>query len=143
MSHQQRSWTMSHDDQGRARWDVSINNVAVPGGYVVQLGPELFEAHYPHMTPFTRASLQEAQSRLEWAPPISAGVLQVGRPVDSDTEGFVSVEDAATELGVSVHRVRAMVSSGALSARVTANGSCEVGRSTVAHPLQPVAKHAR
>lgn len=134
---------MSHDDQGRARWDVFINNVAVPGGYVVQLGPELFEAHYPHMAPFTRASLQEAQSRLEWAPPISTGTPQLGRPVDSDPEGFVSVEDAAVELGISVYRVRAMVSSGALSARVTADGSCEVGHSTVVSPLPPVAKHAR
>lgn len=134
---------MSHDDQGHARWDVSINDVAVPGGYVVQLGPKLYEAHYPHMAPFTRASLQEAQNRLEWAPPISTGVLQVGRPVDSDPEGFVSLEDAAAELGVSVHRARAMVSNGSLSARIAADGRCEVGRSSVRSPLPPVTKHAR
>lgn len=133
MSHQERSWVETVDEaSGRARWNVLVNGTPVPGGYVVQLGEDAFEAHYPHMEPFVRATLAEAQERLSWAPPITAGVAHIGSPVEDDPQGFAEPQQAAEELGVSVWRVNAMVANGKLDARRRADGSTEVSRSSLA-----------
>lgn len=133
MSHQERSWVEKTDEAtGKPRWDVLINGVAVPGGYVLQIAPDVFEAHYPRIEPFTRPTLAEAKERLEWAPPITSGVAHIGTEVADDSAGFVSTEEAAEALGVSVYRVNAMVSNGKLPARRTPSGIAEVACTSLA-----------
>lgn len=132
MSHQERTWVETVDGAtGRPRWDVLVNGRPVPGGYVLQTGPGAFEAHYPHLAPFTRPTLAEAKERLEWAPPVTSGVARIGRPVEDDAEGFVAAARAAEELGVSVYRVNAMVADGKLAARRGADGRAEVSLSSL------------
>lgn len=133
MSRQIRTWEEGVDEAtGRPRWDVLINGRPVPGGYVVQTGSGEFEAHYPHVAAFTRPTLAEAKERLEWAPPVTSGMARIASPVEDDEEGFVSTEEAARALGVSVYRVNAMVADGKLAARRAADGSAEVSRGSLA-----------
>ncbi len=128
MSHQERTWVKTSDERsGKPRWDVLINGKPVPGGFVLELGDGRFEAHYPHIEPFVKPTLREAQERLEWAPPITHGVSRIGTEIEEDLAGFVSVDDAAAKLGVSVFRVNAMVANGKLAARRASDGSAQIG----------------
>ena len=132
MSHQERTWVKTSDEQtGKPRWNVLVNGKPVPGGFVLELGEEQFEAHYPHIEPFVKPTLREAQERLEWAPPITHGVSRIGAEIDDDPAGFVSVGDAAAKLGVSAFRVNAMVANGKLAARRAPDGSAQVGCSSL------------
>ncbi len=127
MSHQVRSWIESVDETtGMPRWDILINGTAVPGGYVLQLAPDVFEAHYPRIEPFTRPTLDQAKERLEWAPPITFGVARIAVEVTNDDAGFTTAAEAAEMLGISVYRVNAMVANGKLAARRNASGTIEI-----------------
>ena len=140
MSHQARTWVEGVDETtGCPRWDVLINGRSVPGGYIVQTEGGDYEAHYPRMVPFRRATLEQAKERLEWAPPITTGQLAIGNEIDQDEHGFVCREKAAECLGVSVPRVNAMVSNGKLAARRAADGY-EVGRSSIERILNDQAQ---
>lgn len=133
MSRQIRTWKQMVDETtGMARWDILINGKQVPGGFILRRPDGSFEAHYPHVTTFSRPTLQQAQKRLEWAPPISEGMPRIARRArDKGAEGFVTREQAASTLGVSVWRVNAMVANGKLSARRTEDGGFEVAESSV------------
>lgn len=132
MSHQERTWVETTDKgTGLPRWDVLINGTPVPGGYIVQTAPDSFEVHYPHIDTFSKPTLAEAKERVEWAPPITRGVANIGNEAVEDECGFESTDDAAQELGVSVWRVNAMVANGKLAARRRADGTPEVARSSV------------
>lgn len=133
MSHQERTWVEAADETtGRKRWNVLINGKPVPGGYIVQNNEGVYEAHYPHIATFTRPSLAEAKERLEWAPPITSGVAHIALEIDDDPEGFLDPNDAAQKLGVSVHRVSAMVANGKLAARRRTDGTPEIAASSLA-----------
>lgn len=132
MSHQERSWVEGVDEAtGKPRWNVLVNGVPVPNGYVLQTAPDAFEVHYPHIAPFTRPTLAEAKERVEWAPPITSGVARIAQEVGADPAGFVSTAQAAEALGVSVYRVNAMVANGKLKARRRADGTAEVARTSL------------
>lgn len=133
MSHQARTWVETKDEAtGLARWDVLINGTPVPGGYVLQREPGAFEAHYPHVAPFTKPTLAAAQERLEWAPPVTAGVARIGReaPADPDDE-LLDLARVGELLGVSAPRVSAMIANGRLAARRAADGTRLVSRASV------------
>ncbi len=132
MSHQERSWVEGVDEAtGKPRWDVLVNGVPVPNGYVLQAAPDAFEVHYPHVAPFTRPTLAEAKERVEWAPPITFGVARIAREIVEDPSGFTSTAQAAEALGVSVYRVNAMVANGKLKARRRPDGAAEVARASL------------
>ena len=132
MSHQERTWIETVDDAtGRPRWNVLINGAPVPGGYIVQVDAGAYEVHYPHIVPFTRATLAEAKERVEWAPPITSGVARIADEVDNDPKGFLDPDAAAERLGVSVYRVNAMVANGKLAARRLPDGTPEVSASSL------------
>jgi hypothetical protein len=123
MSTQVRTWEKTTDPEtGRQRWDVSINGVKVPGGYVIETSDGQFEAHYPHIVPFLKPTLEQAKERLEWAPPVTYGVARIAREVDTDQLGFVDLAKAADKLGISEARVRAMVADGKIAAKRGKNG---------------------
>ena len=104
MSTQVRTWTEYCGAEGEpSRWDLSINDRPVPGGYIEKTA-EGFEIHYPHLPLKKLTTLEEAKRSLELAPPISTAGLKVGRIADEI-------------LGVSRFRVNAMVASGVLPGR--------------------------
>lgn len=133
MSHQQRTWVETHDEQtGLPRWNVLINGTPVPNGYVLQTGESAFEVHYPHIAPFTKPTLAEAKERVEWAPPITLGSPHIAREVADDADdSFLDPEQAGELLGVSQYRVNAMVANGKLAARRRADGGHLVSRASV------------
>jgi excisionase family DNA binding protein len=137
MSRQVRTWEQTVDEAtGMPRWDVLINGKQVPGGFVLGRPDGTFEAHYPHVKTFSRPTLQQAKERLEWAPPVSEGVSHIARETraqehDEDTEKFITREETASALGVSIWRVNAMVADGKLSARRTEGGGFEITKSSV------------
>ena len=128
MSTQVRTWTEYCGAEGEpSRWDLSINDRPVPGGYIEKTA-EGFEIHYPHLplkklTTLEEATLlvagrayKEAKRSLELAPPISTAGLKVGRIADEDSD-LISSAEAGEILGVSRFRVNAMVASGVLPGR--------------------------
>lgn len=132
MSHQERTWVETVDDAtGRPRWNVLINGTPVPGGYIVQDDAGAYEVHYPHIAPFTRATLAEAKERVEWVPPITSGVARIAAEVNNDPKGFLDPDAAAERLGISVYRVNAMVANGKLAARRRPDGTPEVSASSL------------
>ncbi len=132
MSHQERTWVETTDQEtGLPRWDVLINGTPVPGGYIVQTASDNFEVHYPRIATFSKPTLAEAKERVEWAPPITRGVANIGNETTEDECGFESADEAAQELGVSVWRVNAMIANGKIAARRRADGTPEVSRSSV------------
>lgn len=79
MSTQVRTWTEHCGAEGEpSRWDLSINDRPVPGGYIEKTA-EGFEIHYPHLPLKKLTTLEEAKRSLELAPPISTAGLKVGR----------------------------------------------------------------
>lgn len=113
MSTQTRTWTEHCNEKGEPfRWDLAINGVPVPGGFVVKSN-EGFEIHYPHMDAKTIDTLDEAKRRLELAPPISKTGLKIDREADEGSE-LITTEEAGSILGISRFRINAMVSSGIL-----------------------------
>lgn len=142
MSHQERTWVAATDKEtGLPRWDVYINGRSVPGGYVVKRDEGVFECHYPHVAPFCKDTLEKAKERLEWAPPVTEGVMHIGRQATEEQAGsgaFVSRDEAARRLGVSQYRVNAMVANGKLVATRTQDGGYEV----LASSLDDLAKLA-
>ena len=111
MSTQVRTWTEYCGAEGEpSRWDLSINDRPVPGGYIEKTA-EGFEIHYPHLPLKKLTTLEEAKRSLELAPPISTAGLKVGRIADEDSD-LISSAEAGEILGVSRFRVNAMVASG-------------------------------
>ena len=133
MSHQQRTWVETKDEAtGLPRWNVLINGMPVPGGYVLQTVEGSFEVHYPHIEPFSKPTLAEAKERVEWAPPITVGSLHIAHEADDDADDdFLDSEQAGKLLGVSRYRVNAMVANGRLAARRCTDGSSRVSRASV------------
>jgi len=129
MTTQIRTWTEGdlHDGEP-ARWDLSINNVPVPGGFVARTEAG-FEIHYPHLAAKALPTLEEAQRCLELAPPITKAGLKVDRAAAEDSE-LITAAEAGDMLGVSRFRVNAMVASGVLPGRREA-GSILVDRAAV------------
>lgn len=118
MSTQARTWTEHCGAEGEpSRWDLSINDRLVPGGYIEKTA-EGFEIHYPHLPLKKLTTLDEAKRSLELAPPISTAGLKVGRIADEDSD-LISSAEAGEILGVSRFRVNAMVASGVLPAAAT------------------------
>ena len=118
MSTQVRTWTEYCGAEGEpSRWDLSINDRPVPGGYI----EKTVEIHYPHLPLKTLTTLEEAKRSLELAPPISTAGLKVGRMADENSD-LISSAEAGEILGVSRFRVNAMVASGVLPGRRN-NGS--------------------
>lgn len=118
MSTQVRTWTEHCGAEGEpSRWDLSINDRPVPGGYIEKTA-EGFEIHYPHLPLKTLTTLEEAKRSLELAPPISTAGLKVGRMADENSD-LISSAEAGEILGVSRFRVNAMVASGVLPAAAT------------------------
>ncbi|MFR0869309.1 MAG: helix-turn-helix domain-containing protein [Adlercreutzia sp.] len=116
MSTQVRTWTEHCGAEGEpSRWDLSINDRPVPGGYIEKTA-EGFEIHYPHLPLKKLTTLEEAKRSLELAPPISTAGLKVGRIADEDSD-LISSAEAGEILGVSRFRVNAMVASGVLPGR--------------------------
>ena len=116
MSTQVRTWTEYCGAEGEpSRWDLSINDRPVPGGYIEKTA-EGFEIHYPHLPLKKLTTLEEAKRSLELAPPISTAGLKVGRIADEDSD-LISSAEAGEILGVSRFRVNAMVASGVLPGR--------------------------
>lgn len=116
MSTQVRTWTEYCGAEGEpSRWDLSINDRPVPGGYIEKTA-EGFEIHYPHLPLKKLTTLEEAKRSLELAPPISTAGLKVGRMADEDSD-LISSAEAGEILGVSRFRVNAMVASGVLPGR--------------------------
>lgn len=129
MTTQIRTWTEGDLRDGEpARWDLSINDVPVPGGYIVRTG-DGFEIHYPHLAVKTLSTLEEAKRHLELAPPITKAGLKVDRAATEDSE-LISTAEAGELLGVSRFRVNAMVASGVLPGRRD-NGKILVDRAAV------------
>lgn len=129
MTTQIRTWTEGDLRDGEpARWDLSINDVPVPGGYIVRTG-DGFEIHYPHLAVKTLSTLEEAKRHLELAPPITKAGLKVDRAATEDSE-LISAAEAGELLGVSRFRVNAMVASGVLPGRREA-GAILVDRAAV------------
>ncbi|MBR2834747.1 MAG: helix-turn-helix domain-containing protein [Coriobacteriales bacterium] len=138
MTKQIRTWVESHDQKtGLGRWDISINGTPIPGGYIVELETGGFEAHYPHLVPFIKPSLAQAKERLEWAPPImGGGQMHIASYASAeDTDGFISIDDAAQKLGVSRYRINAMVSNGKLCAYRKTDGSVFVSKTSLENLL--------
>ena len=76
MSTQVRTWTEYCGAEGEpSRWDLSINDRPVPGGYIEKTA-EGFEIHYPHLPLKKLTTLEEAKRSLELAPPISTAGLK-------------------------------------------------------------------
>ena len=116
MSTQVRTWTEYCGAEGEpSRWDLSINDRPVPGGYIEKTA-EGFEIHYPHLPLKKLTTLEEAKRSLELAPPISTAGLKVGRIADEDSD-LISSAEAGEILGVSRFRANAMVASGVLPGR--------------------------
>lgn len=129
MSKQIRTWIERCNAEGEPlRWDLAINDKAVPGGYIEKTA-EGFEIHYPHLASKTLVSLDEAKRSLELAPPISRAGLNVGKLADEDSD-LISSAEAGEILGVSRFRVNAMVASGVLPGRRD-NGKILVDRAAV------------
>lgn len=118
MSTQVRTWTEYCGAEGEpSRWDLSINDRPVPGGYIEKTA-EGFEIHYPHLPLKKLTTLEEAKRSLELAPPISTAGLKVGRIADEDSD-LISSAEAGEILGVSRFRVNAMVASACCPAAAT------------------------
>lgn len=131
MSTQIRTWTEGDLRDGEpARWDLAINGVPVPGGYIARTESG-FEIHYPHLAVKTLPTLEEAKRHLELAPPITAAGPKVDRSAAEGSE-LISTAEAGELLGVSRFRVNAMVASGVLPGR-REGGSLLVDRAAVEH----------
>ena len=134
MTRQIRTWHESEADQGVKRWDIAINDTPVSGGYILQLGEESFEAHYPHLETTVFGTIEEAKYCLENLPPVTTGVFPIGKlAADADDE-FLTTEEAGKLLGVSRYRVNAMVVNGVLSSK-RENGQILVSRRSVEKKL--------
>ena len=65
MSTQVRTWTEYCGAEGEpSRWDLSINDRPVPGGYIEKTA-EGFEIHYPHLPLKKLTTLEEAKRSLD------------------------------------------------------------------------------
>jgi hypothetical protein len=132
MTRQIRTWHERDATDGEPRrWDVAINDVPVPGGYVAETADGRFAIHYPRLESKVVDTLDEAKRRIELAPPVTKGAMAIANPLDDDAEeDLISTDEAGELLGVSRFRVNAMVANGVLAGK-QADGKTLVSRVSV------------